>query len=474
MRLMRGLRCAPLALVSAYLGFIPLLTLFAAPWSDHDAERVAQLVIMAIIGVCAATSSLFFHGAIALRMQVVRVSITAGVLVIDSVAMAAMVGPALVELSVLVGLGVCAFALANERDVTSAFAWGVIIAIGPYLTLVFALYLAVMSSGDALLRSEFFPGYSNFRFFNHIQTIAIPLLAVVSSVVLLPSWARRFSLGLLAFSFALLFFTAGRGTSAGLLSGVLLAAVACGQAGRPWIRRLAIIAAAGALLYGVLFLLLPAMLNVRTEMSSAELAANARSINLRFYLWRLALDYVAESPWFGIGPMHFAHRPNAEAAHPHNLPLQIAAEWGVPMLLLVLALTAYGLLRMLRAIRNESDPQQAMIGTGLWAACIAVAVDSCFSGNFVMPMPQMWIVFLLGWSIAWTRARKTNDRPIATITVPRAVTVALAAAALASQVWLLWSVRDQVRDLGGYLEHVRATIVRNDHDSPRFWSHGWF
>ena len=35
------------------------------------------------------------------------------------------------------------------------------------------------------------------------------------------------------------------------------------------------------------------------------------------------------SPWLGIGPMQFAALASVVGAHPHNWPLQVAAEWGL-------------------------------------------------------------------------------------------------------------------------------------------------
>ena len=164
----------------------------------------------------------------------------------------------------------------------------------------------------------------------------------------------------------------------------------------------------------------------------------------------------------------------AVAAKLEPLTKQLAAEWGVPMLALVITFAAVGLWRMRRAVRAENCAQQAVVGAGLWAACVAVAVDSCLSGNFVMPMSQMWIALLIGWSAAWTRGRAPVSHESPRIAVPIAMMGALVTAALALQLWAPWAVRHQVSDMDGYLNTVRANVVRNDHDSPRFWSHGWF
>ena len=43
------------------------------------------------------------------------------------------------------------------------------------------------------------------------------------------------------------------------------------------------------------------------------------------------------SPWHGVGPMHYAAEVKGKAAHPHNIYLQMLAELGGPAVLLGLA-----------------------------------------------------------------------------------------------------------------------------------------
>lgn len=181
-----------------------------------------------------------------------------------------------------------------------------------------------------------------------------------------------------------------------------------------------------------------------------------------------------QSPWLGIGPMHYAHYPNLKAAHPHNIYLQTAAEWGLPMLLLVIGLGVSALRNLALAIRRCPQAQQRDCGVGLFLACIAIAVDGLFSGNFVMPVSQVWIAFTFGWALAWVARQRTTEPGVRVegggkISLQRVAVLGL----LVSQLWLAWSVWPEARHLD---EHVKQVMDQapNTKMHPRFWWHGWF
>ena len=466
---------AQFGLVVLFLGIFPLATLFFSPWSDHDAERVAQLLVYA-----SAALALTFSIGVRRPQLKLPVFIAAGILIavllaLVSITRAGVRTWAMVEAAMFVGMIVCAITVAwvvrerGDRDCSLA----VIFAVAPYSLLILALSLAAVIRSDSLLRWELFAGYSNFRFFNHVQTVFLPLLVIASLDEALSRSMRRVAFSSAALNVAFILFTAARATTAGLLIGCAIAALLCDKAGRNWSRRFLQIAVMGALIYGLVYVVLPSVAGLRSDVSTAELAANQQSVGLRFQLWRLAIGYALQSPWFGIGPMHYAHFPNSEAAHPHNFSLQLAAEWGIPFFVLLAVGAAYALYRAIRLTRAAVEPRRAMIGAGLIVSFAATLVDSNFSGNFVMPMSQTWIALMLGWLAAWMRGEQTWGRVRTWVAQPWMLFAAATAAVLIT-LFPLWVIRNQVTDLPGYLDQVRASIVRNDHDSPRFWSHGWF
>lgn len=99
-------------------------------------------------------------------------------------------------------------------------------------------------------------------------------------------------------------------------------------------------------------------------------------------------DMVRDNPWFGVGPNMVGRvygrylRPNPVHTynpHLHNVPMQIAAERGVPALLLWLAFigtAAWGMVRPLRF-----GPAKAVAGAGI-AAIVAMLSAGLFEYNF--------------------------------------------------------------------------------------------
>ena len=160
------------------------------------------------------------------------------------------------------------------------------------------------------------------------------------------------------------------------------------------------------------------------------------------------------------------------------MPLKYA--WGMPMAVGGLCLALIGLLRMWLALRrsSSSDQAQTALGMGLIAACVAVSIDSMFSGNLVMPMSQTWVAVTIGWAIACGKSIRRDsgrlDSLERAVRMPRIGLILLCSAALLFHAAMAAKVFDQARTLDDHLQFVRANIVHNDHDSPRFWSNGWF
>ena len=152
----------------------------------------------------------------------------------------------------------------------------------------------------------------------------------------------------------------------------------------------------------------------------------------------------------------------------------MAAEFGIPFLLLALTLVALGVRRFVVLIHGCNDPQQRLCGIGLFFACIAIAVDGFFSGNFVMPVSQTWIAFTLGWSLAWMRSQHASLNQQASATARHSWAWRLSIPfLLALQLWLVADIWPEAVDLDRYLQDTMMRFP-SPTMNPRFWSHGWF
>lgn len=451
-----------LPLVAAWLVAVPLVLPVPAGQTVHDAARAVQLLLLAVCALAA------WAPARRLRGGPVAAALLACAAV--SVVGAAVPAMALREVALVAGLGALAL-VAAEAGPTATLRWAVVAATGLYAAAVLAVAaIAVLAGSDAaLLPTELIFGYANRRHFNHVQTVALPLcLGIAAAAGDADRRLRVAATAAAAASAALLVLTFGRATLLGLAIGLAAAALAAPAAARPLWRRTWVAGAIGLGLYALVFLILPALGGARPTTGPDLSVGHVAGDQSRFALWAWALEAWRSAPWFGVGPMHLSHRFNGIVAHPHDLPLQLLAEWGLGFTLLALWTFAVLLRRLAKAARG--GPMAAAVA---WAVA-AMAIDSLFSGNAVMPVSQVWIALALGWALHLTRAAP-EPLPGSLLSPPSPpVWRSIAAAAvLALPLWLAATALREWPDLPASLQSLMRTFP-SEQRHPRFWSHGWF
>jgi hypothetical protein len=370
---------------------------------------------------------------------------------------------------------------ANQQQLRN-IAWAVAGGAALYGVFMLAFFLLGMALGHPPKLNWFVRHYANYRHLNHVQTIALPLLAMIAATTPERRLRAIAHIGLGAQT-ALLLFLAGRGTLLAICVSTVLVVLLFGRASRGYLRQIAFGAVAGACLWLLVFRAMPWALGLPSE--SGLRITDSGSDSARWTLWSIAYQDIQRFPWLGSGPMHFAHTVShsnrGDAANPHNIYVQIASEWGLPFLLVVLVIAAMVLGRLVSAVRAcahrdtaSGRADDALMGTGLVAAVIAIAVDGLVSGNFVPPVPQVWIAVTFGWAAAWLYGCEQR-RPDSS--APQHVLPwgwrSIAGLLLLAQLWLAWSAHAEALDLETYLKSVRQ-LVPADLTNPRFWSHGWF
>jgi O-antigen ligase len=471
---------ASVGVVAVMLG-VPLGSHLGFGIGAHDASRLAQLVVLAFCSACLLISAClqsFKWGAFDCTTAVAAGMVV--FLMLMAVGMAPDRVHALRELCLLLGLFAAAACVASLRFDRQVVALLSAIALGAamYATVVFGIAVWVTASGLPLLHAEMFFGYDSYRFYNHVQTVTLPLLAVAACTPGVDRRLRTVAIYGFALGFALLLLSAGRATMLSLLVAFTATVLIFRGHARRFVAVIARGAAIGGMAFALLAWALPWWMGMSPATGGIGFPSDMSSDHSRFYLWKLAIAYIEESPWFGIGPMHYANRINPKAAHPHNVYLQIAAEWGVPILLLLVGFAVAAFRRLHRSVLTSQDRVDKTVGIGLFAAWVAVAVDAMFSGNFVMPLSQMWIAFLVGCTIAWRRSTvEPNEVHVRLGTRAKsrlAYGVLPTLTILISQGWLVANVRTEASDLAAHLEYVRRDLAPNTRTNPRFWSHGWF
>ena len=445
-----------LAVAVAYLAIMPLMPLAA---SAHDAGRLLQLAVLAV----AALLTLFYVEArnTSLPDEVKFCAMGCLLLFVPSVIAASDRIAAAQEVALILGLAGLAlqacYAL-RSGSITWVYV-GLLGGCGAHLLLITGVYAAALVDGGPLDARQLHIGFDNPRFFNHVQTLVVPVL-LGWSVAASSRLQRHTALTVASLQFAWLFMDLAR---ASLLS-LAVATLWFGWVGAAslW-RRLLLCLAGGAAIYATLFVGLPAVLgrSWSGQFADVQELSNAHSREL---LWGAALELIQAHPWLGSGPMHFAALAHPKGAHPHNLYLQWAAELGLPSLLLLLLLFVSPLWRASAALRQtprNSSPMTAALS----AALLAALVDAVFSGNFVMPISQVCIAVVYGLLLA----SLPSTRRILNPWLSRPVLALL----LASQIWLCMQAWQQWHYDPPRVSASSPVAAAEQKPRPRFWRYGW-
>lgn len=448
---------------------VPFLTLLLLrlPYSAHDLSRMAQVVVLLGVSLCWALQR---TAAWREARQFRWIGAVLAILVGASCIHAAEPLIALRESLLWGGLFVSALWLASqwERSGIDAPLHGVTRGMVFYGLAVLAIWTMMVSTGEPLMTWEALFGFDNPRFLNHVLTPALALAAIAGAQVGVSN--RRWAWAAVGMGGVMLYLAFGRATPIALAIGVVATMAVWGRRAVRYAMALVLPAVLGAALMAILWNL--------TQTDGSELqSGKVESLLARVYLVRQAEALWWSSPWLGVGPMHFAHVYNGEAAHPHNIYLQCLAELGLPATLLLASVTLYALWRWVHDLRQVSVERLPQVA-GLFTAAVGVLMDALVSGNFVMPLSQLWIVVTLGMMIAVHRQATCGDGHTAPTYQP-------VAASMRAGRWLValgitWLAAQSSMEMAASPKPVLATATGSQQRAeerflnPRFWTHGWF
>ena len=348
-----------------------------------------------------------------------------------------------------------------------------------YLTTFFSGQIAASLEPVPLLHQSLFANFSHLRFFGQFQSWTLPL--IVLPLLLVPRLPRSLKILtlIIAASWWYLLFTSGtRGSMFGLIIAFAAVAIAFGRHALPWFKWQGVAIVAGLLIYITLFFILPAM----TSSDSSTVLKNTVGRELahstgRFKLWEKAGQMIVNEPFLGVGPSHYGcDLSNHIAAHPHNSILQIAAEWGLPVAILITGITLFSLLRWIQRGRvllstspQGSNQSRALLYPTLLASLVAAGTHSLFSGVIIMPLSQIMMIIVIGWMIAVYQAATDKQKPI--LSTQNGFRLALTALVLLSSGILIYATVPDIFHLfelqGAFQsEHPTTRVL------PRFWQQG--
>lgn len=308
-------------------------------------------------------------------------------------------------------------------------------------------------------------GFAHPRFLNQFQTWTLPLIVLPSIIWSVRSRTARWGMqGLAMCWWMLLFGSGGRGSTLAMSTACVFVALIYRKQALTWLRAQGLAVAGGGVLYWVLF-------KVLVTSQDSLLDRSLTSGSLREVLWERAWLMIQESPLLGVGPMHYAYRVEDLAAHPHNVVLQWAAEWGVPATLLLVSILLWGLWSLVQRFqRGASVPNQQsviVVRVALTASLVAAIGHALLSGITIMPLSQLVMVLAVGW--AWGLWSSAGMKVEHAWESPAQWTLRLVVAA--ALVCLMWGTSQYVLELNQqqelFKEAKQTTMLR-----PRFWQHG--
>jgi len=211
------------------------------------------------------------------------------------------------------------------------------------------------------------PSFANRRFLTQIMSWWLPLLILPCCLPTLPRWLK--ALALLNASFWWAMAMAG-GSRALLLEWiVIIPMLFCyWRYSKRYLSWQIIAISLGLLIYITLY-----RWYAHIPIKSIPLADSDH----RAMLWHLSWQFIKAHPWLGIGPGQFpvaAYPFEKGFAHPHNMLLKMAVEWGIPAALLFISVMTYALWRWMCTLTKLTQ-QHGVIVIGLTASIIGASTQ---------------------------------------------------------------------------------------------------
>lgn len=225
-------------------------------------------------------------------------------------------------------------------------------------TVLFLLFIA-LKHGPGRSWIHDIPAYNNIRWFGYYAAATTALCAW--------GWLKGQKLSMLVAVLALAtaLWTGSRGAPTAVVAAYLVALVIFPFARKGLSTFILILLAAAILSLGISFIL---------PLGESALSRFADGSNGRVEVWLLAIDGIAQRPWFGWGEAQFNNYISPLIfVHPHNIILQILFAWGLIGGLLVLLLASWIGRPMFQAANEDNAP--------LVFAIVTIAAFSLIDGT---------------------------------------------------------------------------------------------
>jgi len=452
-----------LATWAIYLLVAPTTGFF---WLDswHNEQRAVQLILLSL-------TAFAFVGLVIVGPEPIRARLTLprwwlGFIALGVVSAASAQIPlaAFAEVGLFVSLSAlvmltAALTASQPRLMRQAARYGALLIAVAHVLSVMVRYAASLHLDEGVSTSVFMLGYANPRFASALYAVLMPFVAAIAV-----DRNEKFGLRCLAFAVLCMLWTINLGLGTrGIWFAFLLAIPASLALIRDKLMRYIVSALIASAVLGLL-LYVAVTFNSMSDGGSAGAVSisqeRLQTLTSREVLWTLSWNAIIEHPLLGLGPMHFARLGSYVGAHPHNWPLQIAAEWGLPALGILLFV-------LIRAVMHFRSAGRSVSGVN-GAAVLSVAAGLGYGlvdGNLVMPVSQTAVAVALGLALGSVSPSPTGATAGVLRTVATCAVISIAAAAVL--VPCIESYQDQSRSIVSFRStHPGEWLV------PRLWEQG--
>lgn len=376
-------------------------------------------------------------------------------------------GYALADVSILFVMLVMVAVIAASRDISKVFfdkCLVILLSIMGFAVFVqeFMGYIVGWVSGAEFSFNHALVHFGHPRFYNHLQTFSIPIIAALPLFFPTRKSIKSISIALLGLQWFIVISTGARGTTASLLIAMVFIGLWLPLERKYWLRSQIIGVVVGiAIYFGII------MLNstfIPDTKSGAFLSYSAERTMLhtsgRTKFWIASINDAINNPLLGSGPSSFGCIHPHFPAHPHSFPFRILGEWGVIAAFLLLILAFSTGLKYIRNLKldtsaNSSDtPMKAILAISL----IAGIVHSCLSGVMTMPAGQTAMILMGGWALSLTGDDHIQARK------PGIFTSIIALGLVLSLALCFFAVKTLSKSLNKADTDIQQGVMK-----PRFW-----
>lgn len=331
--------------------------------------------------------------------------------------------------------------------------------------------------------SNFIPwGFANVRYWGHIATWCMPLLPLAICVSPLKNnrawWA--FVLVGAGIWWWILFFTASRGSILGVFFGMTLTGVLFGKKSLPWLKASLLCFLSGVIFWCVLSVLVPMFFSDDVQARTIK-AGDSGRIDLYVEAWNMSLKNfpfgMGVQSWITHDPITTEYQNSPKFAHPHNMYLMWAAEYGWFLIAVMIPVVLQAILSFWRRrsqLLESGGSERLLLLIGFTASVSAALFHAGVSAVFMAPASMLVGLWVLSgfWGLVGSESTEfsSHERLLPPL---KARVIALGVVGFLIGLWVLW-----VSEVWLYYKDMRVDESQYDLMSegvqPRFWLHGDF